>query len=362
MAQKNIEQLSTLFHEKSMFVHMGGTWGKEQELSVIKRGSIWYKKAQVYSVSVNIIGNTAILFNDIDLVAVVGGNEVTNPFMVTEVYLKEKDSWKMGSLTFSKLSRPLRLSKKINLEKVWSSDSLTLKGPESVLYDSATNALYVSSMNSGTIVQLDTEGKVIQKDWVTGLTANKGSALYNGLLYTAETAAVAVVNIKNTSIVKRIPIAGAIMLNDLAIDNNGIIYVTDTRAGKVYKIEEEKATVYLENLPGANGLLTIGTDLYIATSTSFLKVAANKVVTTIADGFESGLDGIVQLTEHDFIVSNYRGILYHVKTNGAKEVLLDTRVSGEMANDIGFNSKTKTLYVPSYSRNRIIAFKVKFIE
>jgi hypothetical protein len=217
-------------------------------------------------------------------------------------------------------------------------------------------------MNSGTIVQLDTEGKVIQKDWVTGLTANKGSALYNGLLYTAETAAVAVVNIKNTSIVKRIPIAGAIMLNDLAIDNNGIIYVTDTRAGKVYKIEEEKATVYLENLPGANGLLTIGTDLYIATSTSFLKVAANKVVTTIADGFESGLDGIVQLTEHDFIVSNYRGILYHVKTNGAKEVLLDTRVSGEMANDIGFNSKTKTLYVPSYSRNRVIAFKVKFIE
>ena len=72
-----------------MFVHMGGSWGKEQEINIIKSGGIWYKKAEVYSASVNIIGNTAILLNDIDLLAVVGGNEVTNPFMVTEVILKK---------------------------------------------------------------------------------------------------------------------------------------------------------------------------------------------------------------------------------------------------------------------------------
>ena len=59
--------------------------------------------------SVNIIGNTAILLNDIDLVAVVGGNEVINPFMVTEVYVKEKGKWTMGSLTFSRLLRPVKL-------------------------------------------------------------------------------------------------------------------------------------------------------------------------------------------------------------------------------------------------------------
>ena len=54
--------------------------------------------------------NTAILLNDIDLVAVVGGNEVINPFMVTEVYVKEKGKWKMGSLTFSKLLRAVKIS------------------------------------------------------------------------------------------------------------------------------------------------------------------------------------------------------------------------------------------------------------
>ena len=70
---------------------------------------IWYKKAEIYSASVNIFNNTAILLNDIDLVAVVGGNEVINAFMVTEVYIKENGKWKMGSLTFSHLMRPVKL-------------------------------------------------------------------------------------------------------------------------------------------------------------------------------------------------------------------------------------------------------------
>ena len=74
MADKNVDSLSVLFDSKSMFVHMGGSWGKAQELATIKSGGIWYKKAEVYSVSVNIIDNTAILLNDIDLVAARGWN------------------------------------------------------------------------------------------------------------------------------------------------------------------------------------------------------------------------------------------------------------------------------------------------
>jgi hypothetical protein len=110
MSDKNEEKLKDLFHEKAAFVHMGGTWGTDRELEVIKSGNIWYKKAEVYSTSVNIFNNTAILLTDIDLVAVVGGNEVINPFMVTEVYLKENGGWKMGSLTFSRLMRPVKLT------------------------------------------------------------------------------------------------------------------------------------------------------------------------------------------------------------------------------------------------------------
>lgn len=106
MADKNADKLADLFHEKSMFVHMGGSWGKEQEVNIIKSGGIWYKKADIHDVSVNIIDNTAILLNRITLLAVVGGNEVTNPFMVTEVYIKLDGNWKLGSLSFTKLMTP----------------------------------------------------------------------------------------------------------------------------------------------------------------------------------------------------------------------------------------------------------------
>jgi hypothetical protein len=107
MADKNVDTLNNLFHEKAVFVHMGGSWGKEQELNVIKSGDIWYKKADIHEASVNIIDNVAILLNRIDLLAVVGNNEVTNPFMVTEVYIKQNGSWKLGSLSFTRLlTRP----------------------------------------------------------------------------------------------------------------------------------------------------------------------------------------------------------------------------------------------------------------
>src|SRR5690606_29675027 len=93
MSDKNVIALENPFHEKSMFIHMGGSWGKQQEVKVIESGGIWYKKTDIHEVSVNIIDHTAILLNRIDLLAVVGGNEVTNPFMVTEVYIKQDGSW-----------------------------------------------------------------------------------------------------------------------------------------------------------------------------------------------------------------------------------------------------------------------------
>lgn len=106
MSDKNVDALSNLFHEKAEFVHMGGHWGTKQELGIIKSGGIWYKKADIHDVSVNIIDNTAILLNRIDLLAEVGGNEITNPFEVTEVYIKQDGKWKLGSLSFTRLMTP----------------------------------------------------------------------------------------------------------------------------------------------------------------------------------------------------------------------------------------------------------------
>ena len=106
MSERNMATLDALFHEKSVFIHMGGSWGKEQEMEIIKSGGIHYKHEEIHEVSVNIIGTTAILLNRITLLAVVGGNEVTNLFMVTEVYVQQEVSWKLASLSFTRLLTP----------------------------------------------------------------------------------------------------------------------------------------------------------------------------------------------------------------------------------------------------------------
>ena len=106
MSERDIKALDALFHEKSVLVHMGGSWGKGQELDIIKSGGIHYKKADIHEVSVNVIDTTAVLLNKITLLAVVGGKEVTNPFIVTEVYVQQDASWKLASLSFTRLLTP----------------------------------------------------------------------------------------------------------------------------------------------------------------------------------------------------------------------------------------------------------------
>jgi hypothetical protein len=106
MAERNVDSLSELFHEEAVFVHMGGSMSKEQELGVIKSGGIHYKHADIQETSVRVIGTTAILLSKIRLEAVVGGNEVVNPFMVTEVYVHENGTPKLASLSFTRLLGP----------------------------------------------------------------------------------------------------------------------------------------------------------------------------------------------------------------------------------------------------------------
>lgn len=103
MAEQNVDSLDGLFHNEAVFVHMGGTMNKEQELNTIKNGGIHYKHAEIEETSVRFVGNTAIILDKIRLTAVVGGREVVNPFIVTEVYILIDGKWKLGSLSFTRL-------------------------------------------------------------------------------------------------------------------------------------------------------------------------------------------------------------------------------------------------------------------
>lgn len=101
MADKNVDKLADLFHDKAKFVHMSGTWKKDRELEIIKTGSIWYKKADVHDVAVELVDDVAVVWNRITLTADVRGSDAITEFTVTEVYKKQGNAWKLLVLTFS---------------------------------------------------------------------------------------------------------------------------------------------------------------------------------------------------------------------------------------------------------------------
>src|ERR1700749_519658 len=102
---------------------------------------------------------------------------------------------KKGLLLIIILLAYLPLFAQHSLEKLWESDSVTIRNPESALYDSKSNSLYVSSTGSGSVVRLGADGKVIQKDWVTGLQGNMGSGMFNGMFYTTNPKGISVVDV-----------------------------------------------------------------------------------------------------------------------------------------------------------------------
>ena len=104
MSAKNLNELDGLFHENAHFVHMSRTMTKDAELEVIRTGNIHYKDVDIEEVSVDFVSDsTAILLSKIVLGAVVRDQEVSNPFVVTEVYVKQDAGWKLANMAFTKL-------------------------------------------------------------------------------------------------------------------------------------------------------------------------------------------------------------------------------------------------------------------
>jgi sugar lactone lactonase YvrE len=249
----------------------------------------------------------------------------------------------------------------------WESDS-SLKVPESVLFDKAAQVLYVSNIDGtnpweadgkGSIGKVGLDGKVIAAEWVSGLHGPKGMGMFNGKLYVADLGNIVVIDIAAGKIEKSIPVEGATGLNDISIDPSGVIYVTEYLAKKLYKVENEKAELIAENLTQPNGVLYHNNELFLLDGTGMFKVNTDKSLTKIADGMEGGLDGIENIEGNNFIISCWEGALWHVNTDGTKHLLMDTRAEKRNTADIGFDPATKTVYVPTFFRNTVVAYELR---
>ncbi|MFI5154671.1 MAG: ATP/GTP-binding protein [Chitinophagales bacterium] len=252
------------------------------------------------------------------------------------------------------------------LVKKWQTDTV-LKTPESVLYDGLNKVLYFSNIGGapagkngkGSIGKLGLDGKVIALEWVTGLNGPKGLGRYNDMLYAADIDEVVAIDIPSGKIVKHIPVAGAEFLNDITVDAKGVVYVSDSKTGKVHRIDNSGVSTYVEGIKNANGVLAIGDELFVLGNGSFYKVSKDKQMKTVADGMDASTDGIEKVTGNDFLVSCWNGIIYYISGDGSKQVLLDTREQKSNTADIGYDSKNRIVYVPTFFKNSVAAYELK---
>lgn len=259
------------------------------------------------------------------------------------------------------------------LTKVWESEA-SLKVPESVRFDARRRVLYASNIDGepwaddgkGSIAKLGLDGKVIAAEWVTGLSAPKGLELSQDgkWLYAADFGGVVVIDVKQGKIKDKIAIPEGVQLNDLASDGKDTLYVSDSKGRKVYAVKlgmaKSEVSVLLDEtvLKGPNGLLVHDGKLYVLDNNSLNQVQPDKSLKVLATGMEGGPDGLEHVQGDEFLVSVWRGGVWYVK-GGDKELLFDGKAQGTSTADIGWDRKTRTVYVPTFFKNSVIAFKVE---
>ncbi|RCH53915.1 ATP-binding protein [Mucilaginibacter hurinus] len=249
------------------------------------------------------------------------------------------------------------------VKQVWATDSV-LAIPESVYADG--KILYVALIDGkpwdhdgkGGIARLSADGKIMNDSWITGLNSPKGMAKHNNTLYVADMDEVVAIDIKKGVVSKKTKISGAEWLNDVTTDTKGIVYVTDSKNGKVFKVEGDNSTLYLDNLKGINGIKYVSGNLYIVTGDGVYKADAAKTVSKLAV-LEHGGDGIEPVGNGDFIVSAWQGYMYYVQANGTKTTILDTEKAGKQTADIGYDAKTRTIYVPTFFGKSVVAYRLE---
>ncbi len=254
--------------------------------------------------------------------------------------------------------------------------------PESVFFDKAANVYYVSNVvgksdekdGQGWIHKLDANGKLIAPKWVEGLNAPKGIRIYNGTLWVSDIDELVSIDTKTAQVVGRFKAEGAKFLNDVAVDDKGQVYVTDTFGNKIYVLKNGKMEVFVEGeqLEGPNGILVQGDHLVIAswgtpapdwsTKVSGRIYSVNlktKKISYITKSPLGNLDGLESLRSGKFLVSDWMAGKIYLVTQSGDSTLIESGMTGTA--DIGFNEKTQTLVVPRMGENQISAFSLSKI-
>lgn len=255
------------------------------------------------------------------------------------------------------------------LELIWESDTL-IRTPESVLLDPGKEFLYVSNINEGPwekdgngfISKMDVNGNVTILKWVEGLNAPKGMGILGNSLFIADIDEVVEAKLETGEIIQKIKIEGDPQLNDITVGGNGVVYISGSNSQKIYALKNGTVTVFFEGEEGErfNGLFWEKERMLLITSASsqFKEINQNtKKVHVISEEMGHG-DAICPVGNGGYITTSWAGSVFYVNKNGETQKLLDTESLGENAADADFDIQNQILYLPTFFKNKIKAYKL----
>ncbi len=269
----------------------------------------------------------------------------------------------------------------VKLEKAWESEAI-YKLPESVIYDSKRDVLYVSNINedgfkhlgNGFISKIRTNGEVIEMKWVLGLDAPKGLTIVNDRLYATDINSLVEIDIENARILNRYVAPAAVHLNDVAADAKGQVYAADTMTDSIYRLNAIGLFSLWLNTPGLeapNGLHVEGQNMIVASwgfptdgfnteVPGHLKTVSliDKKIKSLGNGKPVGnLDGVEADGNGGYYVTDWiNGRLLTIRPDGEAETLLELS-SG--AADLEVILSKKLIIIPLMKDNKLVAYKIR---
>jgi hypothetical protein len=257
-----------------------------------------------------------------------------------------------------------------------------LMTPESVVFDSKTNLLYASSVNGGVtdkdgngfISTITPDGTLVSQHWLDGLNAPKGIAVHDGKLYVADIDELVEIDIATASVLKSYPAAGAKFLNDVAIDSQGIVYVSGSVTSIIYRLIEGKLAVWIsdDNLLNPNGIYAGPASLVVAAGDNSTTDPWNKrylmaieyqseTIKPVMDTTPlGGIDAVEPDHQSGYLLTDWSdGTIMHYSSDGNVKVLIK-RERGTA--DLTYIHGTQMLYLPLMMENRLVAYKLEWVK
>jgi DNA-binding beta-propeller fold protein YncE len=262
------------------------------------------------------------------------------------------------------------LRSEAQMNKIWETGEI-FKAPESVVYDQERGVIYVSNytrkMRDGLpygdcfVSKVNKNGEIIDFDWIPNLTSPTGLCLFEDMLYIVERFGIVEYDLKLDKVNNKFLISHASFLNDVTIDADSNVYVTDSDEKTIYRIKNGEvikwmdtiAITYPNGIEYDNGKLIVGVN-----GDNFLKSIdiKTKEIHNIAYMGEGLIDGIKKCDDV-YLVSLYYGFLLLVNQNGTVTQLMNTKDQNIPCADFEYIENEKIVIIPTLWNNKLYGYK-----